>query len=228
MLNDFLSLVFPKVCHACGKSLLKKEDCICTHCLYHLPKTNFHLYADNPVVKLFWGRTPIASASSMYSFSKGGKVQQLIHQLKYRGKKEIGISLGKHYGIELKKSPLFSSANVVMPVPLHRKKMKKRGYNQSETFAQGIAQSMDIESPANVLLRKFSSDTQTRKSRFARWKNVEEIFCVVAPEKLEGKHVLLVDDVVTTGSTLEACANKILEVPGTKVSVATIAFTANH
>ena len=225
MINDFLALVFPKVCQACGKSLFKKEDCICTYCMYHLPKTNFHLDPDNPVMKLFWGRTTIFSASSLYSFSKGSKVQHLIHQLKYRGQKEIGTSLGKHYGRELKSSALFSSVEVVIPVPLHLKKLKKRGYNQSETFAHGLAESMNIESSNDNLIRAYSSQTQTRKTRFDRWRNVEEIFKVADPERLEGKHVLLADDVVTTGSTLEACANKILEVPGTKVSVVTIAST---
>ena len=225
MLNDFLSLIFPKVCAACGKSLFKSEDCICTYCMYHLPKTNFHLYPDNPVIRLFWGRTNIFSASSLYSFSKGSKVQHLIHQLKYRGKKEIGTSLGRYYGRELKVSPLFSSADIVVPVPLHSKKLKKRGYNQSETFALGLAETMEAENGNNILIRSYASQTQTKKSRFDRWKNVEEIFKVSLPEKIQGKHVLLVDDVVTTGSTLEACANKILEVPGTKVSVATIAST---
>jgi ComF family protein len=225
MLNDFLSLIFPKVCAACGKSLFKKEESICTYCFYHLPKTNFHLYEDNPVIKLFWGRANIFSASSLYSFSKGSKVQHLIHQLKYRGKKEIGVSLGKYYGRELKMSPLFSPVNMVIPVPLHPKKLKKRGYNQSETFAQGLAESMKAENGSEFLIRTHASETQTRKSRFARWENVEEIFKVVSPEKIQGKHILLVDDVVTTGSTLEACANKILEVPDTKVSVATIAST---
>ena len=225
MLNDFLSLIFPKVCAACGKSLFKTEESICTYCLYHLPKTNFHLYEDNPVIKLFWGRANIFSASSLYSFSKGSKVQHLIHQLKYRGKKEIGFTLGKYYGQELRSSILFSSSNLVIPVPLHPRKLKKRGYNQSETFAQGLAESMKAESRSDLLIRARASETQTRKSRFARWENVGEIFKVVAPEKIQGKHVLLVDDVVTTGSTLEACANKILEVPDTKVSVATIAST---
>lgn len=225
MINDFLALIFPKVCYACGNSLLKDEESVCTHCLYHLPRTNFHLYGDNPVVKLFWGRTNIFSASSLYSFSKGGKVQHLIHQLKYRGKKEIGSALGKYYGKELKMSPLFSSADVVIPVPLHIQKLKKRGYNQSETFAQGIAETMRAEATSEILIRTFASQTQTRKSRFARWKNVEEIFKITSPEKIRGKHILLVDDVVTTGATLEACANKILEVPDTKVSIATIAST---
>lgn len=225
MLNDFLSLIFPKVCYACGKSLFKREDCICTYCLYHLPKTNFHLYEDNPVIKLFWGRTTIFSASSMYSFSKGSKVQHLIHQLKYKGKKEIGASLGKYYGNELKKSPLFSPANMVIPVPLHVHKLKKRGYNQSETFARGLATSMKTECAVDVLIRTHASGTQTKKSRFVRWKNVEEIFKVTNPDKLKGKHVLLVDDVVTTGSTLESCASKILETEATRVSAVTIAST---
>ena len=183
------------------------------------------MQAENPVIKLFWGRTNIHSASSLYLFNKGSKVQHLIHQLKYKGKMEIGVSLGKYYGKELKAAPLFSTANIVIPVPLHKKKLKKRGYNQSETFAQGLAEAMNAETSGEILIRTHASTTQTKKSRFERWKNVEEIFKVTSPEKIEGKHVLLVDDVVTTGSTLEACANKILEVPGTKVSVATIAST---
>ncbi len=225
MLNDFLSLIFPKVCYACGKSLFKSENCICTYCHYHLPKTNFHLNPDNPVQKLFWGRVNIQAASSMYLFNKGSKVQHLIHQLKYRGKKEIGVSLGQYYGKELRSSPLFSSADMVLPVPLHSKKLKRRGYNQSEAFAAGIAESMEIPSEGSILTRVRASQTQTKRSRYERWKNVEEIFEVAAPEKIEGKHILLADDVVTTGSTLEACANKILEVPGTRVSVVTIAST---
>lgn len=225
MLNDFLSLIFPKVCFACGKSLYKKEDCICTHCLFHLPKTNFHLYADNPVVKLFWGRVNIFSGASFLSFAKGSRVQHLIHQFKYRGKKEIGLSLGKRYGNELKQSSLFSSINLITPVPLHKEKLKKRGYNQSDFFARGLSEAFETEHK-NILMRTRSTETQTKKSRFARWKNVEEIFQITEPETVRGKHVLLVDDVVTTGATLEACAQKILEVPDTKVSVATIACTA--
>ena len=225
MLNDFLSLIFPKVCYACGKSLFKNEDCICIYCHYHLPKTSFHLNPDNPVVKLFWGRVNIYSASALYFFNKGGRIQHLIHQLKYRGKKEIGVSLGMFYGNELKPSPLFSPVTIIVPVPLHTKKLKARGYNQSEIFAQGLAESLELENCADALIRTHLSQTQTKKSRFDRWKNVEDIFQVTAPEKLEGKHILLVDDVVTTGSTLEACANRILDIPNTKVSIATIAST---
>lgn len=225
MQNDFLSLIFPKICYSCGKSLFKREDCICIYCHYHLPRTNFHLDADNPVQKLFWGRVNIHSATAMYLFNKGSQVQGLIHQLKYRGKKEIGVSLGKYYGRELKNAQLFSSADMVIAVPLHSKKLKKRGYNQSEAFAAGLAESMELENGSPVMIRTNESETQTRKSRFERWKNVEEIFKVTLPEKIEGKHIILADDVVTTGATLEACAGKILEVPGTKVSVVTISYT---
>jgi len=161
----------------------------------------------------------------MYLFNKGSKVQHLIHQLKYRGKKEIGVSLGRYYGRELKSSSLFSSVDMIIPVPLHLKKLRERGYNQSESFGEGLAYSMKVANESSILVRSRVSQTQTRRSRFERWKNVEEIFQVTTPEKIEGKHILLADDVVTTGSTLEACANKILEVPGTKVSVATIAST---
>jgi ComF family protein len=225
MLHDFLSLVFPKVCYGCGKSIFKNEECICLHCHYHLPKTNFHLVPDNPVMKLFWGRVNIHSASSLYLFNKGGTVQRLIHQLKYRGKKEIGVSIGKFYGRELKTALLFSSVALVVPVPLHRIKLKKRGYNQSEAFASGLAETLELENCNTALARVRMAETQTKKSRYERWKNVENIFQVIEPAKLKGKHILLVDDVVTTGSTLEACAQRILEIPGTKVSVATIAST---
>src|SRR5438034_11829039 len=129
MLNDFLSLVFPKVCSACGRSLYKNEECICMQCHYRLPQTDYHKQRINPVAKLFWGRVPLNAASSYYSFSKGGKVQHLVHQLKYRGRREIGVTIGKFYGNELRESDLFRSVNTIVPVPLHKKKLEKRGYN---------------------------------------------------------------------------------------------------
>ncbi|HEY6163231.1 MAG TPA: ComF family protein [Bacteroidia bacterium] len=222
--TDFVSLVFPRVCTACGRSLNSHEDCICTLCHYRLPKTNYHLQPINPVVKLFWGRVPVRAAGSYYSFSKGGSVQKLVHQLKYRGRKEIGITIGKFYGAELRESEIFSSSQVIVPVPLHAQKLKRRGHNQSDLFAQGLASGLDIpHDPAN-LVRVKASETQTRRSRFERWKNVESVFKVSDPAKLEGKNILLVDDVITTGSTLEACAQELLKVPGTTVSVATIAY----
>lgn len=226
MFKDFLSLIYPRLCMACGQSLYNKEFCICTFCRYHLPKTNFHLKEKNPVSKLFWGRVPIHSAASYYLFSKGGKVQKLIHQLKYREQKEIGTFLGNLYGNDLKLSPAFDSVELIVPIPLHPKRLKKRGYNQSSLFAEGLADAMQKEFDDDIVYRELAAESQTRKSRFNRWKNVESNFKVRFPDKLANKHILLVDDVVTTGSTLEACANAVLQVPGTKVSVATIAYAA--
>ncbi len=224
MLNDFVALIFPKICVSCGKSLFKNEQTICTFCAYHLPKTNFHLAADNPIEKIFWGRVQIHSAAAFYEFNKGGKVQHLIHQLKYKGQKEIGNTLGKLYGFDLKLNDRFNTVNIIIPVPLHEKKKKKRGYNQSDYFAEGLAQSMEVDVDLKILYRIANSETQTKKSRFNRWQNVESIFKLNNTSTLEGKHILLVDDVVTTGATLEACAQVLLQIPHTKLSIVTIAY----
>ena len=227
LFDDFISLIYPRICLSCGNSLYKNEECICTKCLYHLPKTNFHNEKDNPITQIFWGRVKIESAAAYYFFSKGGNVQHLIHQLKYKGHKEIGIYIGKLYGLELKESDLFKNIDVVIPVPLHWKKFKKRGYNQSEQFAKGLSQTMEIDVDSNTLYRKIASETQTKKSRFNRWENVKEIFEIKNVDNLKGKHILLVDDVITTGSTLESCANALLKIPEIKISVAAIACATN-
>jgi ComF family protein len=227
MLNDFISLIFPNVCASCGKSLFKREYGICTPCAYHLPRTNFHTDNSNPIAKIFWGRINIHSAASFYSFNKGGKVQHLVHQLKYKGQKEVGIAIGKLYGYDLKQSAGFRTVDTIIPVPLHPKRKRQRGYNQSEFFALGLAESMQVMTDFRTLYRKLESTTQTRKSRFHRWQNVESVFRLRSPKSLEGKHILLVDDVITTGATLEACAQVLLQISGVRVSVATIAFSGN-
>ena len=227
MLNDFISLIFPQVCASCGNSLYKNEQTLCTYCVYHLPKTNFHLNNDNPVAKIFWGRVDILSAGAFYGFNKGGRVQHIIHQLKYKGRKEVGFAVGKLYGYELKMCDSFKSVDTIIPGPLHPKKIKKRGYNQSEAFAEGLAASMEVPANVKTLFRAYESETQTKKSRFSRWQNVESIFQLKDIKSLEGKHVLLVDDVVTTGATLEACAQTLQQIPGIKISVATIAYASN-
>jgi len=227
MLNDFISLIFPHLCVSCGKSLYKNEYSICTYCAYYLPKTNFHLDKDNPIAKIFWGRVPIFSAAAFYGFNKGGKVQHLIHQLKYKGQQHIGVSVGKLYGYELKYCNDFNTINTIIPVPLHPKRQKKRGFNQSDCFAQGLSESMNVEADLKILYRAVESETQTKKSRFSRWQNVESIFQLHDAVVLENKHILLVDDVITTGATLEACAHTLLQVPGVKVSIVTMAY-ATH
>jgi len=224
-LNDLLNLFFPNLCRACGIKLIGEEETICFDCLYHLPKTNYHQFADNPVEQTFWGRINIEAGTSFCFFEKGTTIQHLLHQLKYKGEKEIGLELGKHLGAQLAGSGRFQSVDVIIPVPLHPGKEKKRGYNQSEWIAKGISQTFQRPLKTNVLIRKTDTSTQTRKSRFERWENVSEIFAVNENSEIHFKHVLLIDDVITTGATLEACATKILELEGTKVSVATLAKT---
>jgi len=223
LIDDFISLLFPKICAACGNSLWKQEETVCLSCEFHLPRTNFHLALGNPVSQLFWGRVNLESAAAFLYFNKGNKVQRLIHQLKYKGRKDIGIYLGRQYGQHLKFSPFFQTVQLIVPVPLHPKKLLQRGYNQSEQFAIGLGETMRIPVDPYAICRKKETETQTKKSRFRRWQNVAEVFDVTNPATMEMKHVLLVDDVITTGATLESCIHALSSIPGIRISVATIA-----
>jgi ComF family protein len=223
LLSDLFALFFPACCHACSAPLWNGEKVICTACDYYLPATGFHNWAENPVSRLFWGRVDLASAAACYSFQKGGAVQQLMHHLKYKGYQEIGVEIGRRYGKELRQSTLFQQSDLIVPVPLHARKLKMRGFNQSECFARGLSESLGIPVNTTALIRIAATETQTRKSRFSRWKNVESGFALNPLVNLQGKHILLVDDVVTTGATLEACAGRLLEIKGIKVSIAAIA-----
>jgi ComF family protein len=188
-----------------------------------LPKTNFHLKKENPVAQIFWGRANVFSATAFYYFNKGNKVQHLIHQLKYKGSYETGIFIGELMGCELKESALFNTVDMIVPVPLHPKKIKKRGYNQSEMFGKGMTKGLNRPMNTEVLYRQQFTETQTRKSRTERWENVENVFKVKNPEALSGKHLLLVDDVITTGSTLESCIHALETIPNVTISIAAIA-----
>lgn len=224
-LNDFIELFFPKICLVCSNNLLNQEELVCLQCLHELPRTNFHLEERNPVAELFYGRVRIEAATAFFAFNKGSNYQKLIHALKYKGMKEVGILLGTHFAIDLEQSLVFSQVDLICPVPLHPKKEKKRGYNQSEFIARGIAERMGKTLSLGNLVRKVYTDSQTRKGRYERWENVEGIFELSDAEAFENKHILLVDDVVTTGSTLEACATTILLAsPSTKVSIATLGY----
>lgn len=227
LLNNFFSLFFPKTCFACGNSLYHNEEVICTQCLFHLPKTNFHLEKTNPASKVFWGRANIEMATALYFYRKEGKVQTLIHHLKYHGNQEIGVFLGQLYGGQLINSEYFKDVDVVIPIPLHKDKLKKRGFNQAESFASGLTETMKTKMDTKSVYRNIATSTQTKKSRYKRWENVSEIFKIKDITELENKHVLIVDDVITTGATMEACINALNAVEGIRISVAAIAF-ASH
>ena len=222
--TDLLGLFFPNSCRLCGKTLHRQEEILCTTCLYKLARTNFQDVQENPVMEIFNGRLPLYSATAFLFFSKGGGTQKLIHELKYKGKKEIGAYLGKMFGKQLDNSPLFQSTDVIIPVPLHPQKEHKRGFNQSLVICEGMAPQMHARVLSGVLYRKIHSSSQTRKSRYERWENVKDIFEIKDGRQLSGKHVLLVDDVITTGATLEACGNKLLEIPGIRLSIASLAY----
>ena len=222
-LSDFVALLFPELCNACGESLVNGEELICTDCRYHLPFTDFHLKADNMVAQQFWGKINLEAAYAMCYFTKGGKIQHLMHQFKYKGIQKIGVMLGNIAGGQLAANPFFSTADVIIPVPLHKSRLRKRGYNQSTCFAEGLSQKLNIPVDENNLVRLRATETQTHRSRFSRFENMQEVFTLKDPEALMNKHVLLVDDIVTTGSTLEACGAELLKVEGLKLSIATIA-----
>ena len=217
-----LSLFYPRICAACTHSLFSHEKVICMHCERHLPKTGFEDWSENPIEKLFWGRAYIAAASALYFYGKGEKVQHLMHGLKYRGRKDIGLWLGKQLGLSLLKGGRINQIDYIVPIPLHPKKEYQRGFNQSTLIAQGIAEVTGwIFSP--LLERTENTATQTRKSKYDRWKNVSGKFRVVPGSKLDSLSILLIDDIVTTGATLEANARVLLDAGVRRVFIATIA-----
>jgi len=221
---DFVSLLFPELCAACGESLVANEHLICTSCRITLPYTNFHLQPGNIVAQQFWGKIKLEGAYALFYFAKGGKVQNLMHRFKYKGQKEIGNLLGEIAGAQLIKNEVFKKADIIIPVPLHKKRLNQRGYNQSTCFAEGLAKQLNAMVVENNLVRPMATETQTHKSRFNRYENMQEVFSVLKPEALKNKHILLVDDVITTGSTLEACGMQLLKVEGLKLSIATVAY----
>ncbi len=225
-IKDFAGLIYPKVCYACGNALLYNEHVVCTYCQHELPETNFHNEENNKLDQFFWGRVHLEAVTALFFYQKGCKVQKLIHKLKYQGKREIGFFSGKLLASRLRTSAGWNTLDMVLPVPLHPKKQRQRGYNQSECFARGLSEGLNISLTLNNLIRKFHSESQTRKTRFMRWKNVEAVYHVKNPEVFKNKNLLLVDDVITTGSTIEACSQKLLETAGVKIWVAAIAIAS--
>ncbi len=221
--DDFLSLFFPQYCLGCSDFLVKGEDTLCTTCLTELPKTHYHTRIENPVLNKLSGRLPIRHGWAFLKFQKGGVVQHLLHQLKYNNHPEIGERLGKAYGRELALASLNREFDLIIPVPLHQARLRHRGYNQSAYFAKGLSEALEIDWDESISIRLQASTTQTRKSRAERWENVRHVFAVENQIDLTQKRILLVDDVITTGATLEACGQHLLESGCASVSIACIA-----
>ena len=227
LLKHLINLLFPRTCAACGNLLLEGEDSVCTTCRFLLPKTSYELNPDNPLAQSFYGRVRFHAVTACFFFAKTGKVQHLIHQLKYKGNKDAGVFLGQQLGESIKTAPLFQGIDYLIPVPLHPKREKKRGYNQSLMIAKGINEVTGIPIGDKYLVRAVNTATQTKKSAEERFQNVKDIFEVRFADELKGKHVLLIDDVLTTGATLESCAHQLENIPGITISAATAACAGN-
>jgi ComF family protein len=225
--NSFLHLLFPHVCSACGNDIINEENMLCMRCISELPETNFHMHSNNPVEKIFWGRLPLVSATAQYYFSKESRMQHLMHQFKYKGSKDLGKQLGYLMGNDLSQSNRFKNIEAVIPLPLFAAKEKKRGYNQATVLCEGIAEIMKIEVLTDVIIRTQHTETQTKKGRIERWANIEGKFELIKPDKARNKNILLVDDVITTGATLEACGQELIKADNVRLSVATLCF-ASH
>lgn len=225
ILGDFVSLFFPRYCAGCEESLAKGEELICTGCILEMPRSNYHLDIENPFYQKIKGRMPVKYVMSFLKFVKSGRVQHILHSLKYKNKPELGRMLGRIYGHELMQSGYENQFDVIIPIPLHQKKKQRRGYNQSEEFGLGLSESLIIPCSDNYLQRLHMTSTQTRKTRLKRWENVKEVFAVVNTEAIKDKRILLVDDVVTTGATLEAAGQVLLRAGCAELSIGSIAAT---
>lgn len=224
MFNYIIDLFFPKVCAGCHTILITNETVLCTNCRHEMPLTQYHLDSKNEAVKKFYGKINIEHVSALLYFNKKGIVQELIHNLKYKGHEEIGTVLGNWYVEDLKELVLETPFDVVIPVPLHPKKFRERGYNQVTTFGKTLAKGLNITYNDAVLYRKKYSKTQSKKNLLGRSDNIENIFDVTFTAENQNKHFLIVDDVLTTGATLEACSKALLKIPGAKISIVCMAM----
>lgn len=226
--TDFLELFFPETCQVCGESLRYSEKIICTNCLSDIPRVYIHNKEHNPLEDLLWGQIPYAKATSFFNYTKKNPYAVLLHNLKYKNQQNIGIFLGEMFAVELQNSGFLEGVDVIIPVPLHKKRQHKRGYNQSAAIAKGISNISKIEVLENIVIRKINTKTQTTKSKEERKRNVANIFEVTNQEVLKDKHVLLLDDVITTGATCISCAESILEQGFvSNISIASIGLARN-
>lgn len=223
-LISLLDIFYPRLCLVCKRSLLGEEKHICAHCLLNIPRTHFHRYKENPAEQLFRGKIRIEDAAAFFLFTQNGDYRHIIHEIKYHGEKECGYMLGAIYAQELIDDHRFGNIDFIVPVPLHKKKQRKRGYNQSEWIARGMADTWGKELRTDLILRNKDNRSQTNKSLYDRWLNTRDVFISQHAETLEGKHLLLVDDVITTGATLEACGQTLIGIKNIKISMIALAF----
>jgi ComF family protein len=222
LLNDFKHLFYPHICTGCGTDILADDNMLCAKCFVNLPSTLYAQYANNPIEKIFTGRMTIETAYAEFYFAKESLIQHLVHQLKYKGNKDIGIYLGEMMGRSIQKSTRFNNIDALIPLPLYPDKERKRGYNQAAVICEGMSEIMNVPIYKDVLIRRRFTETQTKKHRTERWENVEGSFTIKNEEKIKGRHILLVDDVITTGATLEASGSRLLKIEGVKLSIATL------
>lgn len=225
ILKDFFHLFYPKLCANCQKQLVVNEKVLCTFCRHDLPLTNFTDYKENKICESFYGRIAIEKANSLLFYRREGITKRLIHDLKYKGNEEIGTFFGNWLGEILLENKQFSDVDCIIPVPLHQKKMKQRGYNQVTKFGETLSIYLNISFVEDVLIRTSASKTQTFKARFERFNNLETKFFLNDDLRFKNKHVLLIDDVITTGATLEACAKELQKTEGIRISILTMAYT---
>ena len=224
MFKNIINLFFPPVCAGCHSFLISNENVICTQCRHNIPLTNHHLNPENEAFKKFYGRIPVEYTSALLYFNKKGIVQELIHNLKYKGQEQIGTALGEWYAEDLKNATILQSADEIIPVPLHKRKLRERGYNQVTNFGLSLSNGLNIPYNPNILVRNIYSKTQSKKNLLNRSDGIDTIFDVSFTEKDHNKHFLLIDDVLTTGSTLEACSHALLKIPGAKISIVCMAM----
>jgi ComF family protein len=226
--ESILHFLFPHICEGCGSDIVNSEHFLCVQCLNSLPLTDYHLHSNNPVEKVFWGRLPLVSATSQYYFTKQSLIQRLMHQVKYKGNKELAYYLGKIMGQQLAASNRFIYTDGLIPLPLYPDREKKRGFNQAKLLADGMASALNKPVLNEVVRRAIHTETQTRKNRIERWQNIEKGFALIHGEAIENKHVILVDDVITTGATLEACGRVLLQAEGSRLSIASLCYSSGN
>jgi len=210
----------------CNSSLVIGEKYLCLACCLQLPETNNHLQKENGVEKSLWGRIPFDRAFSFLYFNQFGLTQKLLHELKYKGNQNLAHYLGETYARKIANTVQSHGIDSIVAIPLHKRKLEKRGYNQSQAFANGISETLGLTDLSSFIIRRKETDTQTKKTRDERWNNVDSIFSVLEPDQLKDRHILLVDDVITTGATIESCASEMIKYGNCTISIASIAFAA--